>query len=65
MTVEQTAAALGLSVRAIRERIRRGDMRAERLGVRVWAVPRDEVERWQTIGRLKPGPKPRKEARKK
>jgi excisionase family DNA binding protein len=64
MTVEEAAAALGLSVRAIRERIRRGDMRADRLGARVWAIPRDEVQKWQAIGRLKPGPKPGKGARK-
>jgi len=59
VTVEQAAAALGLSVRAIRARIARGDMRAERLGQRVWAIPLAEIERWRDLGRQKPGPKPR------
>jgi len=63
VTVEQAAAALGLSVRAIRARIGRGDMRAERLGQRVWAIPSAEVERWRALGRQKPGPKPRHETR--
>jgi len=62
MTVQQAAEALGMSVRGIRERIERGDMRAERLGPRLWAIPRDEVERWQAMGRQKPGPKPRQGA---
>lgn len=57
VTVGQAAGALGLSVRGIRERITRGEMRAERLGARVWAIPVSEVERWKLIGRLKPGPK--------
>ena len=58
LSVDEAAAALGLTVRAIRLRIQRGDMRAERIGVRVWAIPREEVERWRAIGRLKPGPRP-------
>jgi excisionase family DNA binding protein len=60
LSVDEAAAALGLTVRAIRLRIQRGDMRAERIGMRVWAIPREEVERWRAIGRLKPGPKPSK-----
>ena len=62
MTVREAAEALGMSMRGINERIERGDMRAERLGARVWAIPREEVERWRAIGRQKPGPKPRKGA---
>ena len=58
MTVQQAAEALGMSVRGIRERIERGEMQAERLGARVWAIPREEVERWRQLGRQKPGPKP-------
>jgi len=60
LTVTEAAEALGLTVRGIRDRILRGEMQAERLGVRVWAIPRSEVERWQAIGRLKPGKRPGK-----
>ena len=60
MTVREAAEALGMSMRGINERIERGDMRAERLGARVWAIPRDEVERWRQLGRQKPGPKRRR-----
>jgi excisionase family DNA binding protein len=63
VTVQQAADELGLSLRGIRERIRRGDMRAERLGERVWAIPREEVERWKQLGRQRPGPKPSKTRR--
>jgi excisionase family DNA binding protein len=59
VTVRQAADELGLSLRSIRERIRRGDMRAERLGERVWAIPREEVERWKQLGRQRPGPNPK------
>ncbi len=62
VTVWQAAELLGLSVRGIRERITRGEMRAERLGARVWAIPVAEVERWKVIGRLKPGPKASRQA---
>ena len=58
MTVQQAAEALGMSRRGVQERIERGEMRAERLGNRVWAIPREEVERWKALGRQKPGPKP-------
>jgi excisionase family DNA binding protein len=57
VTVQEAAAALGLSDRGIRERIERGEMRAVRLGPRMWAIPRDELDRWRGTGRLKPGPK--------
>ena len=62
LTVEEAAAALGMSARAIRNRIERGDMQAQRLGARLWAIPRAEVERWHERGRLHPGPKPKKQA---
>ena len=58
VSVEQAASELGLSVRAIRLRIPRGDMLATRIGQRVWAIPREEVERWRQLGRQRPGPKP-------
>ena len=60
MTVQQAAEALGMSRRGVQERIDRGEMRAQRLGARVWAIPVDEVERWKGLGRLKPGPKPKR-----
>jgi excisionase family DNA binding protein len=63
VTVQQAATELGLSLRGIRERIRRGDMRADRLGERVWAIPREEVERWKQLGRQRPGPKPKPKPR--
>ena len=62
MTVDEVATALSLSVAGVRRRIQRGDMRARRAGARLWLIPRSEVERWQVIGRLKPGPKPRQQA---
>jgi excisionase family DNA binding protein len=61
VTVDEAAELLALTVWGIRERIRRGDMRAVRLGKRVWAIPREEVDRWKVLGRQKPGPKRRRE----
>jgi excisionase family DNA binding protein len=58
-TVQEAAEALGLSIRGVRERIERGEMQAQRMGARLWVIPRDEVERWRGRGKLKPGPKPR------
>jgi excisionase family DNA binding protein len=60
MTVAEAARALGVSERAIHKRIAGGLMRAERFGAHVWQIPVEEVERWRSIGRLKPGPKPSK-----
>ena len=59
MSVREAAVALGMSERAIRNRIERGDMQATRIGARVFVIPRSEVERWQQLGRKRPGPKPR------
>jgi len=58
MTVPQAAKVLGLTERGILARIARGDMRAERLGGKVWVIAREEVERWQALGRQRPGRKP-------
>ena len=60
MSVQEAAAALGMSERAIRNRIERGDMKATRIGARIFVIPRTEVERWQQLGRQRPGPKPRR-----
>jgi len=58
MTVQEAAAELGLSVRAVLNRIERGELHAERMGARLWVIPASEIARQRAIGRLKPGPKP-------
>lgn len=58
MTIEAAAAALGISASTVRARLQRGVMRGERAGQRMWMIPRDEVERWRSRGRLAPGRKP-------
>ena len=65
VTVTEAAAELGLTVHAVAKRLRRGQMKGERVSPRLWLVPREEVERWKEIGRMKPGPRrrtPRPEA---
>jgi excisionase family DNA binding protein len=57
MTVSEAAQALGVTERTIHKRIASGMMKADRFGAHVWQVPTEEVERWRSIGRLKPGPK--------
>jgi excisionase family DNA binding protein len=59
MSVSEAAAAIGISVTALRDRIRNGQVRADRVGQRVLLVPTEEVERLRGTGRMKPGPKPR------
>src|SRR5215203_893394 len=61
MSVSDAAAAIGISVTALRDRIRHGQVKAERIGRRVLLIPPEEVERLRGQGRLKPGPKPRTE----
>ena len=63
LTVAETAQELGLTVRGVQERLRRGLMRGERVSPRLWMIPRAEVERWRTLGRQKPGRKPKGEQR--
>jgi excisionase family DNA binding protein len=58
LSVSEAAATLGLSVRGLRARAERGEMAAHRLGPRVWAIAEEEVERWRSLGRQRPGPKP-------
>ena len=58
-TVPQAAAVLGITERGILKRIERGDMKAERLGGKVWVIPREEVARWRQLGRQRPGRKPK------
>ena len=59
VTVSEAAQMLGLTPRGILNRLERGDMRGYRVTARLWLVPLSEVERWQAIGRLKPGRKQR------
>jgi excisionase family DNA binding protein len=60
MSVTEAAAAMGISVTALYDRIRNGQVQAERVGKRVLLIPESEVERLRGAGKLKPGPKPSK-----
>ena len=57
LSVAEAAAALGMTEQAVRKRIAAGWLRASRIGNRVLAIPRDEVERARRAGRMRPGPK--------
>lgn len=56
-TVAAAARELGITEQALRHRIRRGEVRAQRIGARLWVIEKEEVERWRNQGRLKPGRK--------
>jgi excisionase family DNA binding protein len=58
-SVQQAADALGLTESAIRKRIQRGEMAARRVGARMLLISKGEVERWQKLGKQRPGPKPK------
>ena len=58
MSVTEAAAAMGISVTALYDRIRNGQVQAERIGRRVLLIPASEVDRLRGAGRMKPGPKP-------
>jgi excisionase family DNA binding protein len=57
-TPEQAAQAMGITTRALRKRIQRGDVRAVRLSERVLLIPEAEVARLRGTGKFKPGRKP-------
>jgi hypothetical protein len=59
-TVGETATIFGLTPAAIRVRIQRGHMKAERFGARVLLISEREVNKWRGQGRLKTGPKPKR-----
>lgn len=61
LTVAEAASELGLTVRGVQDRLLRGLMRGERVSPRLWMISRAEVERWKTLGRQRPGRKPKKE----
>lgn len=54
MTVTEAAQELGITDRAVRARIKRGDIRAERVGPRLWLIPKDEIEAWRDLGKARP-----------
>ena len=56
LTIGEAAARLHVDESSVRKRIRSGQMQARRAGARFWLIPRDEVERWQSLGKLRPGP---------
>ncbi len=60
LTVQEAANELGITVRGVQERLRRGAMRGERVTARLWLIPRIEIERWKLLGRQRPGRKPRR-----
>lgn len=53
LMVVDAAREMGISRRALLNRIERGDVKADRVNARLWLVPRAEVERWRGRGRLK------------
>ena len=59
MSISEAAAAIGIAETTLRDRIRNGQVKAERIGKRVLVIPESEVERLRGAGRMKPGPKPR------
>ena len=61
LTVAEAAAALGISERGVRKRLEGNVLQGKNVGGRIWLVPRSEVERWRQLGKLKPGPKQRRE----
>ena len=61
MTVAEAAKELGLSERAVQDRLQRGVMRGRRIGERVWVVSRAEVDKWKGRGKIRPG-RPRRDA---
>lgn len=54
MTVAEAAAALGISHRAMLNRIAVGDIQAVRVHARLWLVPVSEIDRWRPRGKLQP-----------
>ncbi len=61
MTPAEAAQELGITVRAVQHRLKTKLMHGENYGGRLWLVPREEVERAKTAGRMKPGPRSRKQ----
>ncbi len=60
MTPAEAAAEIGITQRAVQDRLKRGLLRGTNYGGRVWLIDREEVERAKAVGPLKRGPKARK-----
>ncbi len=45
LSVEEAAAALGITTGRVRQMLREGELRGEKLNERAWAVYRDSVEK--------------------
>lgn len=56
-TITEAAAELGVSERALRDRIRAGSVQATQVHARLWLIDDEEIRRL-TPGRLRPGRKP-------
>jgi len=56
-TPTQAAEAMGITGRALRKRIERGEVQATRLSAHVVLIPAAEVERLRDVGKFKPGRK--------
>ena len=54
MTLTEAAARLGVAPATLRHQIRNGRLRASKVG-RDWAVSEDEVRRYATLSRGRPG----------
>ena len=61
VTVGEAATVLGVDGATIRRRLARGVMQGERVGPRLWLIPKEEIERWRSRGKLRPGRKPREQ----
>ena len=61
VTVTEAARELGVSARAVQNRILAGEMRAEKVTPRLYLIARSEVDRWKLVGKRKGGrpPKPK------
>ena len=57
MTVQEAADALGISVRGVQYRLKRGLLPGRSVAGRVWFIPREAVEQAKAAGRIPPGPK--------
>jgi len=47
LTVAQMAEKVGMSVRWVRDQIARGELKATRMGVKLWRIPRAEAEAFE------------------
>ncbi len=60
LTVAEAATELGISPRTLAYRLQHGLMQGERVGARLWLIPRAEVERFRGRGKISPPGRPRR-----